>query len=259
MATTDIWPESTVSPEGLDSIGVGSAPLNNHLAVDEPEPFDDFGTYVIKTSNGDFPVVAQDVYRLTACGLAADQWIDSVSIIARVINLATGVTKYAKVGWNIGGVDYDAPERAPGAIWTTFDEPYALNPATGLPWTAADLDAARMYIFMDLLGSAGSPATVVVSAVRARITHHTMISAELPTATLRFAAQVQTAAASGIAWPHYSVTVPLHRHPAVPVALDRNPSITAPVQRRPEVNVPLDRNPTVEAPLHRRPTVKVSK
>jgi len=258
VATTDIWPESTVSPEGLISIGVGSVPLNNHLAVDE-DPADDWTTYVYQESAVDVPVVAEDVYRLTACGLAADQWIDSVSIRCRVINLATGVTKYGKVGWTIDGVSYDAPARAPGAIWTTFDEPYALSPGTGLPWTAAGLDAARMYIFMDLLGSAGSPAKVVVSAVRARITHHTMISAELPTATLRLAAQAQTAAASGIAWPHYSVTVPLHRHPAVPVAIDRNPSITAPVQRRPAVHVPLDRNPTVEAPLHRRPTVKVSK
>jgi hypothetical protein len=46
----------------------------------------------------------------------------------------------------VGSTDYYGVKRNLGAEWQGFRFPFPLNPATGLPWTTGELDAAEAGI-----------------------------------------------------------------------------------------------------------------
>jgi hypothetical protein len=113
-------------------------PVVAHYSNVAENPHDGDASYLSPSASGQ-----REVFSLDTAALMADALITSVKLRTAYDPGANPASW--KAGFIIGGVDYFGPTHndLTGPYDTTEDS-WALNPATGLAWTAADLVAARV-------------------------------------------------------------------------------------------------------------------
>lgn len=106
------------------------------------EPLDDLNRSI---SSGAAQYIESFV---TSGGVPDSASISSVKVVARVRRYASSGNTVGQLGVRVGGADYwDATgfEEANG-VWTEVAREWTLNPATGQPWTAAEVNALEPLI-----------------------------------------------------------------------------------------------------------------
>jgi len=152
-----LWVENKSSPMNLVPTGPGyyqqwqnpSYGMPHYEAVCLPpnlsagvEPLDDYSRSI---NSGVSDLIESFV---TGGGVPDSASISSVKVVARVRRYASSGNTVGQLGVRVGAADYwhaTGFEEA-GGVWTEVEREWTLNPATGQPWTAAEVNALEPLI-----------------------------------------------------------------------------------------------------------------
>ena len=150
-----LWVENKTSPMNLVPTGAGyyqqwlppSYGMAHYEAVCLPpalaaEPLDDYSHSLNSSAAGNIESF------ITSGGVPDSATISSVKVVARVRRYSTTGYTEGQLGVRVGGTDY---WHATGFVedvgaWTEVEREWTTNPATGLAWTAAEVNALEPLI-----------------------------------------------------------------------------------------------------------------
>jgi hypothetical protein len=141
--------ESTLRPTSDSSVGFPviypTTPTTHYDKVDEAVPNDD--SDYIRTDTGHL-VTKTDKYLKTSFTLPAGKKIAGVLISARVKTEYITSARQARawIGVDVGGVNYMSGILQTLDAWQTKTYWFEKNPATGLAWTQADVNNAKIVV-----------------------------------------------------------------------------------------------------------------
>jgi hypothetical protein len=193
MAIKVLYPDAVDTDPGDEAVALVGAPTKDAAVADFASlPDDDEGYLQFNSSIGDTSI------RFTLDNMPDLVEVSSISLVSRMRNWGSFTVDHQPF-IVVAGVRYDGAVRTLGAgsLYATFTDTWATNPATGLPWSQADLTAlivgheqklnatetarlTQLHVAVDYVaGAALSPAALEVGSRILRFLRRDLILPEI--------------------------------------------------------------------------------